>query len=85
MPDLGCLILRKSVKALADDRPRCRGCRRTPLVGERLHEMQTGRVLCALCVAALPEDRREPVRSELVHATDRHLAVAPVAVAPRAA
>jgi hypothetical protein len=85
MPDLGSLILRQSVEALADGRPRCSGCRRTPLVGERLHEMQAGRLLCELCLAALPEDRREPVRTELVHAIDRHLAVAPVGVTPSAA
>jgi hypothetical protein len=77
MPDLSSLLLRKSVGALANDRDRCGKCARTPLPGERLHEMETGRVLCELCRLALPEDKRHSVRSERVHASDRHLAVVP--------
>ena len=52
-------------------------CERTPLAGERLHEMDTGRVLCDLCLAALPEDDRRAVRSERVHASEQRLAVVP--------
>jgi hypothetical protein len=51
-------------------------CERTPLAGERLHEMDTGRVLCDLCLAALPEDDRRAIRSERVHAGEVRLAVA---------
>ena len=75
MPELSGLFFRRSSHSAGDDRPRCSDCRRTPLVGERLHEMRKGRVLCELCVAALPEDRREPVRTQLVHAGERHVAV----------
>ena len=77
MPDLAGMLLRRSVLSLDSGRARCSGCRRVPLVGERLHEMQTGRTLCDLCVSKLPEGKREAVRVERVHASDRHLTVAP--------
>ena len=77
MPDLASILLRKSVGTMRSDRPRCSGCRRSPLVGERLHEMDTGRVLCELCFVALPEDKRRAVRSEIVHASERQLLVVP--------
>ena len=80
MPDLSSLLLRKSVGALAHDRERCAKCARTPLPGERLHEMETGRLLCELCRLSLPEGKRNSVRSQRVHASDR-----PLAVVPRAA
>jgi len=77
MPELASILLRESARSLDSERKRCSGCRRTPLVGERLHEMDTGRVLCDLCVSALPEHDRRAVRSERVHASERALAVAP--------
>lgn len=77
MPDLSSLLLRKSVGALASSRECCGKCNRTPLPGERLHEMETGRVLCELCLLALPEDKRNSVRSQRVHVSERHLVVAP--------
>ena len=77
MPDLAAILLRRSVGSLDSGRSRCSTCHRTPLVGERLHEMDTGRLLCDLCVSALPEDERRAVRSERVHAGERQLAVAP--------
>ena len=48
-------------------------------MGERLHEMDSGRRLCDLCLAQLPEEDRRAVRSELVHASERHISVAPKA------
>jgi hypothetical protein len=74
MPDLAGMLMRSSISALAppDD---CHGCRRTPLAGERLHELDSGQVLCELCFGALPEDSRRAVRSERVHASERRLAV----------
>lgn len=42
-----------------------------------MHEMDTGRLLCELCVATLPEGDRHAVRSERVHASERHLTAAP--------
>jgi len=77
MPDLAGILLRKSARSLDSDRTRCATCHRTPLVGERLHEMDTGHLLCDLCVSSLPEGERRAVRSERVRATERHLAVAP--------
>ena len=77
MPDLAAILLRKSARSLDSGRQRCTACHRTPLVGERLHEMDTGRVLCDLCLTAVPAADRHAVRSERVHATDRHLTVAP--------
>jgi hypothetical protein len=77
MPDLSSLLLRKSVTALTKDRDRCGKCARTPLPGERLHQMESGRVLCELCRLALPEDKRHVVRSERVRASDRVRAVVP--------
>ncbi len=78
MPDLSSLLLRKSVGALASDQTRCSDCHRTPLPGERMHEMDTGRVLCELCLLALPEDKRAAaVGSERVHVSDLRLVVAP--------
>lgn len=71
------MLLRKTVSSLDSARPRCHSCARTPLVGERLHEMDTGRTLCELCRSALPHADRESVRSERVHASERHLRVAP--------
>ena len=77
MPDLAGILLRRSVGSLASGQSRCSACHRTPLVGEQLHEMDTGRLLCDLCVSELPEDDRRAVRSERVHASERQLPVAP--------
>ena len=68
------MLMRSSVAALAppDD---CQRCRRTPLAGERLHELRSGQLLCELCFAALPEDGRHAVRSVRVHASERPLSV----------
>jgi CRISPR/Cas system-associated protein Cas10 (large subunit of type III CRISPR-Cas system) len=78
MPDLASMLLRRSLGSPSID-PTCDACHRTPLPGERLHEMRSGRTLCDLCRAALPEDKRQAVRSERVHASARHLAVVPKA------
>jgi hypothetical protein len=78
MPDLAGLLLRRSIGSLgASPRDRCADCRRTPLPGERLHVLDSGQRLCELCFGELPEERRLAVRSELVHASERPLAVAP--------
>jgi hypothetical protein len=71
------MLLRRSLGSVAPRRERCTKCERTPLAGERLHEMDTGRVLCDLCLAAQPEDDRRAVRSERVHASEQRLAVVP--------
>jgi hypothetical protein len=79
MPDLASLLLRNSMREMVSPREHCSECDRTPLVGERLHEMDNGLMLCDLCLARLPEDDRRAVRSERVHASERQLRVAPKA------
>ena len=71
-------LLRKSVGALAQSRPRCWHCRRTPLVGEQVHRYGE-RIVCELCRHL----RREPpASSELVHSPEHERAVK---LRPRAA
>jgi hypothetical protein len=77
MPDLASIIVRSSIGTLAPSTTECGGCHRTPLAGERMHEMKGGRTLCDLCFAGLPEERRVAVRTERVHASERRLAVVP--------
>jgi hypothetical protein len=62
--DLERELLRKSVGALAAGRPKCHGCGRTPLVGERVHLFADGTLLCDLC---RPGRSDLPERSEAVH------------------
>jgi hypothetical protein len=77
MPDLAALMVHRSIGSLRPSRDTCGKCRRTPLAGELLHELDSGRLLCDLCFAALPEGRRRAVRSERVHVGERKLAVVP--------
>ncbi len=77
MPDLAGLLLRRSVGSLDSGRARCCNCHRTPLIGERLHETDEGRRFCDLCVDFVPECDRSGVRIERVHASERHISVAP--------
>ena len=79
MPDLAGILLRRSIGSLCSSQDACAECRRTPLAGERLHELDSGRMMCQLCFGALPEERRVAVRSERVHAAERRLAVVPKA------
>jgi hypothetical protein len=44
-----------------------------------VHELDSGRTLCDLCFAVLPDERRLAVRTERVHASERPLEVAPKA------
>jgi hypothetical protein len=66
-PELERQLLRRSVMALAAGRDCCDGCHRTPLVGERVHVYDGGRVLCELCRR---ERREQPLRSESVHGAE---------------
>lgn len=77
MPDLAALMMHRSIGSLRPSRDTCGKCGRTPLAGELLHELDSGRLLCDLCFAALPEGRRRAVRSERVHVGERKLAVVP--------
>ena len=75
MPDLSAMLMRRGVGALVSSAGRCADCRRMPLAGEHLLELDSGRTLCELCFARLPDEHRHAVRSERIHATDRPLSV----------
>jgi hypothetical protein len=77
MPELASILVRSSIGTLPSSTAECADCRRTPLAGERMHELDGGRILCDLCFAVLPEERRVAVRTERVHASERRLAVVP--------
>ena len=79
VPDLAAMLLRRSLGSLSPSTEGCGECRRIPLAGERLHELDSGRLLCELCFGALPEERRRAVRSERVGAGERRIAVVPKA------
>jgi hypothetical protein len=61
--DLERALLRKSVRVLADETPRCADCGRTPLIGETLYRYGTAVAVCELC---RPLRREEPTDSERV-------------------
>ena len=73
-------ILRLRARSRMHDGRRCSSCERTPLAGELLHELENHRVVCELCLAALPEAKRATIGSERVHVSEK-----PLAVVPRAA
>jgi hypothetical protein len=73
------LLVRSFIGALPSTAASCSGCRRTPLAGETVHKLDSGRLMCDLCFAALPTDRRLAVSSERVHASERRLSVVPKA------
>jgi hypothetical protein len=76
--ELAPTILRHSVGAFTHGGVHCSRCRRTPLVGELMHVLESERMVCQLCVTRLRARDGEPVRAERVHA-GRPLAVAPLA------
>jgi hypothetical protein len=75
MPDLAGMLVRSSIGALSQSSGHCHECRRTPLAGERLHELDSGLTLCELCFRELPDESRLAVRSARVGASERPLAV----------
>ncbi|HTU87967.1 MAG TPA: hypothetical protein VMF57_20480 [Solirubrobacteraceae bacterium] len=63
-PELQLALVRSAVGRRDADRERCRGCRRTPLIGERVYLDDHGALFCELCRAL----EAEPLlRSEIVH------------------
>jgi hypothetical protein len=62
--DLELALLRRSVAEGAREADRCRRCRRSPLIGERVYTFSTGATVCELCRPFEPTD---PVDSRLVH------------------
>ena len=75
--EIASLLLRNSLGSLHSDRAHCSGCRRTPLIGELIHVLESGREVCSLCLSETGGREGEPVHSERVRATDRKLAVVP--------
>ena len=73
------LLVRSFIGALSTTAATCAGCRRTPLAGETVLRLDSGRLVCELCFAALPAERRLSVSSERVHASERRLSVVPKA------
>jgi hypothetical protein len=45
--------------------------------GEYVHRLESERVVCSLCLARVPEAQRAGATAERVHASERHLHVAP--------
>ena len=68
-------ILRLKARSRQDDHSRCSSCDRIPLAGELLHELESHRVVCQLCLSELPEAKRSTVASQRVHVSERPLAV----------
>lgn len=75
--ELGAALLQKGVSSMAGHRLCCESCRRSPLPGELLHELDSGKPICELCLAALPDAERRTVRSDRVPASVRALAAVP--------
>jgi hypothetical protein len=63
-PELQVALVRRAVNHRDAVRERCRTCRRTPLVGERVYFDQGGTVYCELCRALDPEPA---LRSRVMH------------------
>ena len=53
-PELQIALVRRAVNHRDAVRERCVGCRRTPLIGERVYFGQAGAVYCELCRALEP-------------------------------
>ena len=64
IPKLELELLRRGVDERAAESERCDRCRRTPLIGERVHTYAGGRLLCDLCRELEPG---APESSRLVH------------------
>jgi hypothetical protein len=68
-------MLRRRARDHDADRTCCSSCSRVPLAGELMHELESRRLVCQLCLVELPEATRSTVTSARVHASDRPLAV----------
>jgi hypothetical protein len=62
------VLLLRGVGVLTADRNRCADCRRTPLVGERVHLYDSGAVVCELC---RPLRHEAPMSTEVVRHSER--------------
>ena len=79
-PELQIALVRRAVDHRDAVRERCVGCRRTPLVGERVYFGQGGSVYCELCRALEPTGGLEsrimhgPEFGHTMRLTDHHAA-----------
>lgn len=64
MQELELALLRRGVDELSAGCERCRHCRRTPLIGERVYLYDSGSMLCELCRMI---ERDTPLASRIVH------------------
>jgi hypothetical protein len=78
--DLATILRMKAARSHRAVDHSCSGCHRVPLAGELLHELSSHRRVCQLCLARIPESKRQTIASERIHVSDR-----PLAVVPRAA
>jgi hypothetical protein len=63
-PELQLALVRRAVDSRDHERERCRGCGRTPLIGEHVYLDDGGWLYCELCRAL----ESEPLlRSQVVH------------------
>ena len=46
-----------------------------PLAGELIHELESRRLVCQLCLVQLPESKRATIGTERVHVAERPLAI----------
>lgn len=68
-------LLRRSVSEATAGRERCHHCRRTPLVGERIHFYDAGADTELVCDLCRPARRQAPRRTELMHSPEHDRAV----------
>jgi len=73
--EMSSLLMRSTLDSLRNDEPRCSRCRRTPLVGEFLHVLESGKRVCSLCLPPVVAREGEPISAELVRSGERRLAV----------
>ena len=73
--EIASILLRNSLATPHADPPRCTRCRRSPLVGELLHVLRSGKRVCSLCVARSASREGDPVSTELVRSSGRRLTV----------
>jgi hypothetical protein len=68
-------ILRRKARTRQQDRAHCSSCNRVPLAGEMIHELESRRLVCQLCLDRLPESKRATIGTERVHVAERPLAI----------
>jgi hypothetical protein len=73
--EIASILMRNSLGRLRSDDPQCSSCRRTPLVGELMYAMRSGKRACSLCVGRSASREGEPVSAERVRSGERPLAV----------